>query len=876
MRACFSQHPRLREALLALAALIIIAGALALTFLHVLRSGPEDIAGRYDIFRYYGPITFYLDFCLSQGELPLWNPMVYCGLPNAANPQAFVFYPLNLLRSLLLPSVSPLATNISLVIFVGLHLLAMGWGTWLLARAHRLSFPAALVAALAWVCSALIVRRACEYHFLYTMAWLPFLLILVKAAIDAREARLKFAIALAAGLLFGMAILGGFLQIVNYLGVTIAFYALLYRASLAGEGRGWRAALARVGVESVCFATMLAVAGLIALVLLLPVTELAPFSTRDKGSSVSMYSDLMAWDIKRLYQSLVIYAGPQWETETARLAGVTAILLAVAGCFHRRRGLVALFGLLAYALIDCGFGPPFPIASLVNLVTPFSSSAYSRGFDFALLPLGMLAGLGVDTLRDAATRPAARRFLAVALLYAAGVTLIPLWGWTHPHGYLPVSGLVVLIPALGLLLMLAAIALRGRAAGAIAFLLPFVLLAETLAWNSVFVPWMIARHLNETPPLQAGHQFPQANRRGTDPIPNRTLYSMRPAINGVDPLHLADMRVLVSGQFREKLNKREVRDWEPTAENARGNLFLKRFFWLVPAWDDAPLPGKTDLFPPTSVVYLDEAPALDVPRHSGPGGTWASVSERAIRVEIPGAAAQVNDPATPLRSRFLFTVPETIEGVSAGSSGALHSALVLHYVGDTPAQVDTVFVDREDGARTWGLRHRPGRGAGVLEVPVPDMRAGTAEVTIKPEKQGNFRLTDAYLAVDPEDRDQNIAIRDFSANRMALSVEVAGERPSMLVFLDAWYPGWTAWINGEPARIQRANGAFKAIALPPGTHEVVFAFRPRSVYIGLAISLLAAVGAFGAMAVLLIRYRRDQHRRPSPAPLLEAPDSAQP
>lgn len=79
---------RLSEAGLALAALLLIAGALALTFSHVLGAGPEDIAGRYDIYRYYGPITFYLDFCLSQGELPLWNPVVYCGLPNAANPQA--------------------------------------------------------------------------------------------------------------------------------------------------------------------------------------------------------------------------------------------------------------------------------------------------------------------------------------------------------------------------------------------------------------------------------------------------------------------------------------------------------------------------------------------------------------------------------------------------------------------------------------------------------------------------------------------------------------------------------------------------------------------------------------------------------------------
>jgi len=860
---------RLREVALALAALILIAGALALTFSHVLLSGPEDIAGRYDIYRYYAPITFYLDYCLSQGELPLWNPMVYCGLPNAANPQAFVFYPLNLIRSFLLPTISPQATNDSLVILIGLHLLFMGFCTYCLGRAHRLSFPGALVGALAWVCSALIVRRACEYHFLYTMAWLPLILLLVKWAIDSRHGRLTLVYSMLAGLLFGVSILGGFLQIVNYVGVSIGIYALVYRVTsrAPAELTGWRAKTVRMGIEGLSFSLLLVIAGLVALVLILPTLELAPYSTRDKGSTVSMYSDLMAWDITRLYKSLVVYPGTQWEPETIRTAGITGLLLAAAGCFNRRRKLVALFGLMTYGLIDCSFGPPFPIASLVNLLTPFSSSAYSRGFDFALLPLGLLGGLGVDTLLDATRRPARRNVLALVLIYVAGATLIPLWTWTHPHAFLKVTALVVFVPAAALLLMLLALwTTRWRpVVWLLACALPVLLVGETFAWNSSFVPWMIERHLKETPPPQSGHHFPTTNQRWTDPIPNRTLYSMIPAMNGVDPLHLGGMRSFVSGQFREKLNKREVRDWEPTAENTRGNLLLKRFFWLVPAYSTAAMPDKTTLFAPTEVAYLESPPPGGVREFQTHQGAFQSLSERAVRSDLASVPSLRSATGANQRHTLDFTLPVTADGAQPGSAGALQSTLVYHYTSSIPAQVDTVFVDQDNGRRQWGLRHRvdPSKlGEGVIEVPVPDMRNISAEVTVKGTGKGNFQFTDAYLMTDPADMDHAIALEKFSANHVALSISALTE-PTLLLFLDAWYPGWTAQVDGTEVPILRANLEFKAIVLPPGAHKVTFTFRPMPVYVGMAASVLTAVLTLVIIFWLVVAHRRRQRFAPT-------------
>jgi len=71
-------------------------------------------------------------------------------------------------------------------------------------------------------------------------------------------------------------------------------------------------------------------------------------------------------------------------------------------------------------------------------------------------------------------------------------------------------------------------------------------------------------------------------------------------------------------------------------------------------------------------------------------------------------------------------------------------------------------------------------------------------------------------------------------------IAVAPTQASILVLTDTAYPGWTAHVDGEPAPILRANGAFRAVVIPAGAAEVVFAYRPASLRWGAAVSLSAA------------------------------------
>ncbi len=82
-------------------------------------------------------------------------------------------------------------------------------------------------------------------------------------------------------------------------------------------------------------------------------------------------------------------------------------------------------------------------------------------------------------------------------------------------------------------------------------------------------------------------------------------------------------------------------------------------------------------------------------------------------------------------------------------------------------------------------------------------------------------------------------------------VELSARTPitAYMVLSDVFYPGWTATIDDQPTKLYPANFAFRAVLVPPGEHQVAFAFEPTTWRAGLAISALTLVGLIGFGAV---------------------------
>jgi hypothetical protein len=74
-------------------------------------------------------------------------------------------------------------------------------------------------------------------------------------------------------------------------------------------------------------------------------------------------------------------------------------------------------------------------------------------------------------------------------------------------------------------------------------------------------------------------------------------------------------------------------------------------------------------------------------------------------------------------------------------------------------------------------------------------------------------------------------------------VEVDPALEGWLVLSDSHFPGWRAFVDGEERLITRANVAFRAVAVRPGDHQVEFRYEPLSFRAGrvLAIVCVAVV-----------------------------------
>jgi hypothetical protein len=97
-----------------------------------------------------------------------------------------------------------------------------------------------------------------------------------------------------------------------------------------------------------------------------------------------------------------------------------------------------------------------------------------------------------------------------------------------------------------------------------------------------------------------------------------------------------------------------------------------------------------------------------------------------------------------------------------------------------------------------------------------------------------------------------VTLVDYGARAASWRVRTA--RPAYLVTTDAWYPGWQASVDGRPAPVYRANGAFRAVHVDAGEHVVAYRFAPASVRLGLAISGATVL----VLVVVLVFTRRSR------------------
>ncbi|HKP37215.1 MAG TPA: YfhO family protein [Pyrinomonadaceae bacterium] len=141
--------------------------------------------------------------------------------------------------------------------------------------------------------------------------------------------------------------------------------------------------------------------------------------------------------------------------------------------------------------------------------------------------------------------------------------------------------------------------------------------------------------------------------------------------------------------------------------------------------------------------------------------------------------------------------------------------------------------------------------------------------TIKTSRYADGRFFDPYrTALVEEPVDVGTAATDSPASAQivqltdrAMEVQTDSAAAAFLVTSDSYYPGWQVSVDGQPAKLHRANYAFRGVVVPAGKHLVRFEYRPRLFYLGVLLSAASGMVICGFVLVPVFRKRKNANHR---------------
>ncbi|MBQ7420603.1 MAG: YfhO family protein, partial [Prevotella sp.] len=77
------------------------------------------------------------------------------------------------------------------------------------------------------------------------------------------------------------------------------------------------------------------------------------------------------------------------------------------------------------------------------------------------------------------------------------------------------------------------------------------------------------------------------------------------------------------------------------------------------------------------------------------------------------------------------------------------------------------------------------------------------------------------------DSTESVILTKYEPNQ--LEYEIRSKKGGIVVFSEIFYPGWTATIDGQTAKLGRVDYILRALSVKPGNHKVVLSFFPKTV-----------------------------------------------
>ncbi|MEA3407130.1 MAG: oligosaccharide flippase family protein [Chloroflexota bacterium] len=767
---------------------------------------------------------------LRAGELPLWNPYVFAGVPFLAAGQHSALYPLSVLFYVL-----PLSQAYGW--FAALHLFLAGAFTYLFARTLRIGRAGSTLASVTFMFSGFMVIRNVFPMIVAAAVWLPLILTVIERIVRRAEGGEVGLVPhipdVALGTLsFGMGFLAGHPEMYYYIALVAGAYGAWRLVSARLSRTSWRALGSGVAAL-LCIAVLglgLGTAQWLPLLNLVrqnfrggtttfrevlgwayPTRRVIALLLPDFFGNPSHHSyfDPLAWKtlpvtVNALGERIdTVYWGIKNYVEGASYVGTLSLLLALVGVLCRGRKRKGFFALLAVLSLLFAFGSPlyiviYKLPGFDQIHSPF------RWIYPYTLCIAILAGMGFDMLCDHTVTDMEREKRAN----------FPVGEWLGRR-FLPQAALwggLLLLGGLGLSLLIAeqAVALSARIMHALS------LAPRAFADGRMFYAYQFRNLALFGGALFLGGLILSLRNR----LPRILVILLTIAIV------VAEL-FIIGHSFFPAVDPALVGYTTPAIEFLRQDDDLYRITSYIEGgektfqanagmfYDIADVRGYDSIIPRQYVEYMCLIEEQDELKYN----RIAPLSERSS-LESPLLDM--------LNVKYVLTDKKhTID--SAGYTLAYDGEIRIYRNEDALPRaflIDKAMVLPDAEARQEALRTLDPRQAVILEEAPPGDPTGDGPPT--------FRRVDAI---------------DYGQNEITITFETP--TPSFLVLGDSYFDGWLAFIRPADAAdpsleekslpIYRANGNFRAVRVPAGRHVVRFKYSPDEIKFGLYISFLSGI-----------------------------------
>jgi hypothetical protein len=762
-----------------------------------------------DIYLFYLPLKTHLATLLSTAAEPYWLELLNGGQPLWSNPVYHVLYPAHLLYLLLDPLTGFNAD-------VAAHIALAAGGTYFLARVLGMSPWPSVVAAATFAFSGYALSLVSLLNRLYSFAPAP--LLLACWHLYWRDRRVRWGLAAAAVEAAQWFSGGAEFALMSCVLVTAWTFVYPYRTTT------WRQRLLPLAVLQVLIAGAIAV----------QVVPAIPLIRGSARSGHMTYESFSTWSVHPTRLPEVVIPGFFGRTDTLNDAdywgreresngfpyvlslyiGALPLSLALLAMARGASGVLPRAPRILLGALGCGgfvfaLGGNLPGWELVYQHLPFVTAVRYpvKLMAAAMLPLALLAG----TAAHEAFRPSeeGRRFARdlVACLALVGVGLVAVITvlTAFPSAALRLEQHLFLTSSPAITQGLLAASSKALLVWGVGFLVLLHRLTRHHHWQSFVLAAVVVVDL-----LSAGTAVnPTAPREALEGVPPVVTVIRESGQHGRlfrDPVPAG---VILRAPSNDPIHQ------------YRWNLDVLNFYLCWAYGIPAVLHSDFDLMAGARIRSMREL-VLDLPWDrrlpllSAAGVRWV-ISHR--RLQLP-------------ELELVQTIPN-------------QSNLVFYLYLNRSAPPLATWVPTArwaaSQAQAWVLMQESGfdpRNTVVLEGPQSTSSLGPTRGSQGPPVADRHRLV----------------LLERSASSWSATLDSPTE--GYLVFSESYDPGWRVLLDGEVAPVIPANGAFSAVAVPAGFHQVERRYTPPGLIVGAVISVLSVGLLVGT--VLLLTPRRLQ------------------